>query len=105
VHIPQEAGVLSLRLSRENEERTLAAPPVEDGYYRFLCIAPACDDATLEITLDGDEPFPAFISQTTFGLPESDQDLIAARPVTAAPRHVGDTAIQVERIAVELEQE
>jgi hypothetical protein len=104
VHVPQEAGVQGFRLLRGNDARDLAAPPLDDGYSRFLCIAPACDDATLEITLERDESFQAFITQTTFGLPGTDQDILASRPVTATPRHNGDTTMVVERIAVGMEQ-
>jgi hypothetical protein len=103
VHMPQAAGVQSFRLVRDGEEAVLPAPPVEDGYVRFLCIAPACDGASLAVDLEIDAPFTAFISQTTPGLPTSDQDLLAARPPSAAPRHTGDATILVDRISVVVE--
>lgn len=103
VHIPEEAGVQAFRLARDGGERVLSAPPVDDGYVRFLCLAPACDGATLAVDLASDAPFTAFISQTRLGLPPSDDDLVAARPPWATPRHTGDATILVDRISVTLE--
>ncbi|MDQ2653802.1 MAG: M20/M25/M40 family metallo-hydrolase, partial [Chloroflexota bacterium] len=100
VHLPQVAGVQAFRLTRDGEEVVLPAPPAEDGYVRFLCIAPACDGARLAVDLESDAPFTAFISQTRPGLPPSGHDLLAARPAWASPRHTGDATILVERISV-----
>jgi hypothetical protein len=101
--MPQAAGVQSFRLARDGAEAVLPAPPVEDGYVRFLCIAPACDGASLAVDLESDAPFTAFISQTTPGLPPADHDLLAARPAAATPRHTGDATILVDRISVAVE--
>jgi hypothetical protein len=103
VHIPQAAGVQAFRLTRDGEEEVLSAPPAEDGYVRFLCIAPACDGASLAVGLENVAPFTAFISQTRPGLPLSDHDLLAARPAAATPRHTGDATILVDRILVAVE--
>ncbi|MCA9880722.1 MAG: M20/M25/M40 family metallo-hydrolase [Thermomicrobiales bacterium] len=100
VYIPEEVEVQAFRLTRGGEEQVLPAPPVHDGYSRFLCLAPACDGATLALDLKGEAPFTAFISQTWLGLPAADSDLIAARPPWATPRHTGDATVLVDRIAV-----
>jgi hypothetical protein len=67
VYLPREAGVQSFRLARDGAEHVLPAPPVEEGYARFLCVAPACDGATLAVDLASDAPFTAFIAQTRLG--------------------------------------
>ena len=71
---------------------------------RFLCIAPACDDAVLEISLESNDPLLLFVSQTRLGLPDADQDITGSRPPQAAPRHMGDVTMLVERITVGVEQ-
>jgi hypothetical protein len=103
VYLPQEAGVQAFRLTRDGAEQVLPAPPIEDGYVRFLCIAPACDGAELAVEVESDAPFTAFIAQTRLGLPSSDHDVLAARPASATPRHTGDATILVDRISVALE--
>ena len=105
VHVPAESGIQALRLLRENENLELAPPPVEDGFHRFLCIASACDDAVLEISLESNDPLLVFVTQTRLALPDADQDITGSRPPQAAPRHMGDVTMLVERITVGVEQE
>lgn len=101
VYLPRQAGVQSLGLRPQaGQPQELAAPPPEAGYHRFLCVAPACDGATLEIDMSNDEPITAYVVQTTAGLPADDQDLLAARPDTATPRHGGDATLVVDRLLV-----
>jgi prepilin-type processing-associated H-X9-DG protein len=105
VYLPQQAGAVALSLTRQGREQEVAVPPVEDGYQRFLCVAPACNGAALDVTLTSDEPFMAFVVQNIAGLPAEDQAMLDARPQTATPRHRGDATILVERINVAVEQE
>lgn len=103
VHIPAQAGVEGFVLSRQGSDHVLARPSMEDGYIRFMCIAPACSNVDLDVALSSNEPFTAFVTQTVSGLPQDDDDLIQSRPADAAPRHGGDATILVERIVVYVE--
>jgi hypothetical protein len=69
-----------------------------NGYYTLQCHGAACDGLVLELHLIGETPMKVLITDTTYGLPPSEETLIQSRPITAVPAHQGDQMIIMSRV-------
>jgi hypothetical protein len=98
LYVPQDAGLRGIDL--EGTPHGTMSVPVEDGFHRFICIAPACDERTVSLHLDGAAPVVAYLVESAPGLPADGERLTAARGYLALPSGDGDRSLLVERIEI-----
>jgi hypothetical protein len=98
LYVPQDAGLRGIDLDGTPHGNMMA--PVEDGFHRFLCIAPACDGRTVTLQLTSTAPMVAYLVESAPGLPADGDRLIAARGNLAVPSGDGDRRLLVEPIEI-----
>jgi hypothetical protein len=98
LYVPQDAELRGIEL--EGSPHDTMTAPVEDGFHRFLCIAPACDGRTVLLHLDSAAPVVAYLVESAPGPPVDGENLIAARGDLAAPSGGGDQGLIVDRIEI-----
>jgi hypothetical protein len=97
LYVPEWAGLL--RAEVEGTEFTIEGFPAEDGHQWFRCIGPECDGLTMALYLQRSfDTIPLYAVQIEPGLPAGGDELIAARPATAAPSGNGDVTMVIDRV-------
>ncbi len=78
-------------------------PFADDGYHWFRCIGETCDGVILDLLMqpEADDPLTLFGVDIASGLPEGGEELIEARPATAAPSGDGDSTLIVDPVVLE----
>lgn len=96
--LPISAGLRSIEV--EGAAHGVGSIPAENGYQRFLCIAPACNGREVTMHLLGNTPFTAFFVDTAPGLPKGGDRFVAARGDTAVASDEGDASLNITRLTV-----
>ena len=101
LYVPLAAGLR--RIDVAGTPYSFEEPFAEDGYHWFRCIGETCDGVMLELLmqLETDDPLTLFAVDIASGLPRGGEELIAARPVTAAPSGNGDSTLIVDRVVLD----
>ena len=101
LYVPLAAGLRRVDLA--GTPYSFEEPFAEDGYHWFRCIGEACDGVVLELLMEPetDDPLTIFAVDIASGLPRGGEELIAARPATAAPSGDGDSTLIVDPLLLE----
>lgn len=99
LYVPFSAGLRQVGLPESRQ--ALDGLPVEYDFGRFHCVGAACDGVRLELHLESGGAVTLLAAETTPGLPEGGEFLIAARPEFAAPSGGGDQSVLIDRLEVD----
>ncbi len=70
----------------------------DEGQYSVSCSGRSCDGTTLQIVTDAEKPIKFIAVGARFGLPQSAQSLLAARPRFARPQYAPDQTVVLTRV-------
>ena len=103
---PRGAGRLDLylpiahlrRISANGFELPVKPSDTLEGFYHLACFGFQCSGLEVSLEINGQDLAPAYLSDSTFGLPPTDKELADTRPPDSIQAEWGDLTVIWNRL-------